>query len=516
MQTVRNRIFKCLCLLVMLSSASSCKKWLALEPENGIIRENFWKTKEQVQAAVLGCYASLLIGPSGSYGNVNYDRGLTENLFLWGELRADMLTPSTGITNEELDVMNVNILETNSITNWRSVYRTINYCNTVIDFAPGVLNNDATFTQQALNGYLAEAKALRALMYFYLVRSFRDVPLVLKATSSDDQLEQLPKSTAAEILQQIVTDLSQAEPNAPTTYNSVASDRGRITRFTVNTIQADVYLWMDRYADAIVACDKIINSGRYGLVSGNSSWFTTVFANGNSGEGIFEIQFDKQKLNSFYPMFRTRPRFLASNNVTDPNDGLYQADLLDPTKKDIRGEGAAANFGDGRIWKYVGIDDNSVRAEAESYAHWFVYRYADVLMMKAEALALTGSGQQALDIINNIRQRGKALNTGGSSGSGTSRNVSPGDTQGILDYLLEERAREFAYEGKRWYDILRFSKRNNYQRIDILLEMVSRTVPGNLQQSAIAKFRDYNSHYFPINQYELQTDKNLVQNPFYK
>ena len=148
MQTVRNRIFKCLCLLVMLSSASSCKKWLALEPENGIIRENFWKTKEQVQAAVLGCYASLLIGPSGSYGNVNYDRGLTENLFLWGELRADMLTPSTGITNEELDVMNVNILETNSITNWRSVYRTINYCNTVIDFAPG----DETDIPRALFG----------------------------------------------------------------------------------------------------------------------------------------------------------------------------------------------------------------------------------------------------------------------------------------------------------------------------------------------------------------------------
>ncbi len=516
MQTVRNRIFKCLCFLVILSSASSCKKWLALEPENGIIRQNFWKTKEQVQAAVLGCYASLLIGPSGSVGSLTYDRGLTENLFLWGELRADMLTPSTGIINEELDVMNVNILETNSISSWRSVYRTINYCNTVIDFAPEVLSNDATFTQQALNSYVAEAKALRALMYFYLVRSFRDVPLVLKATSSDDQLEQLAKSTGAEVLQQIVKDLSEAEPNAPLTYNNQAADKGRITRFTVNAIQADVYLWMEKYPEAITACNKVINSGRYGLVSGNSNWFPTVFVNGNSNEGIFEIQFDKQKLNSFYPMFRTRPRFIASSNVTDPNDGLYQADLLDPTKKDIRGEGAAANFGDGRIWKYVGVDDNNVRAEAESYAHWFVYRYADILLMKAEALAMTNSGQQALDLIDIIRQRGRALNTGGSSGTGTSRIVDPTNTEGILEYLLEERAREFAYEGKRWYDVLRFAKRNNYQQLNILLEMVSRTVPGNLQQSAIAKFRDFNSHYLPINQYELQTDKNLVQNPFYK
>lgn len=511
MQTVRNRILKCLYLLIMISSASSCKKWLDLKPENGIIRQNFWKTKEQVQAAVIGCYASLLGAPAGIS-----DRPLPEYFFLWGELRADLLTPSTGITNEELEIMNVNILETNSLTSWRSVYRTINYCNTVIDFAPDVLDNDATFSQQALNSYLAEAKALRALMYFYLVRSFRDVPLVLKATSSDDQLEQLAKSTGAEVLQQILKDLSEAEPDAPLTYNNQAADKGRITRFTVNAIQADVHLWMEKYPEAIIACNKVINSGRYGLVSGNSTWFPTVFANGNSNEGIFETQFDKQKLNSFYPMFRTRPRFLASNIVTDPNDGLYQADPQDPTKKDLRGEGAAANFGDGRIWKYIGIDESNIRAEAESFAHWIVYRYADILLMKAEALAMTGGGQQALDLIEIIRQRGRALNTGGSSGTGTSRNVDPANTQGILEYLLEERAREFAYEGKRWYDVLRFAKRNNYQQLGILLEMVSRTVPGNLQQSAIAKFRDYNSHYLPINQYELQTDKNLVQNPFYK
>ncbi|MDQ6609550.1 MAG: RagB/SusD family nutrient uptake outer membrane protein [Bacteroidota bacterium] len=511
MQTLRNRILKFLFLLIIVTSASSCKKWLDLKPQNGIIRQNFWKTKEQVQAAVFGCYASLLGAPAG----IN-DRPLPEYFFLWGELRADMLTPSTGVSSEETDIMNVNILETNSLTNWRSVYRTINYCNTVIDFAPEVLQNDATFTQQSLDAYLAEAKALRALMYFYLVRTFRDVPLVIKATSSDDQLEQLTKSTGAQVLQQIVKDLTEAEPAAPTTYNNQTADKGRITRYTVNAIQADVYLWMEKYPEVIAACDKVINSGKYGLVSGNSSWFPTVFANGNSNEGIFEIQFDKQKLNTFYPMFRTRPRFLASNIVTDPNDGLFQADLLDPTKKDIRGDGAAANFGDGRIWKYIGIDDNSLRAAEESFAHWIVYRYADILLMKAEALAMTGIGQQALDLVERIRLRAHALNTGGSSGTGTSRSPAPSDTDGILDYILEERAREFAFEGKRWYDLLRFAKRGNYKRLNILLEMASRTVPGSLQQSAIAKYKDPNSHYLPIYQYELQTDKNLVQNPFYK
>lgn len=501
MQFFGNRVFKFLCLLIVITSAASCKKYLDLKPEDGIIRQNFWKTKEQVAAAVNGCYASLLGGGS--------DAPIPEYLFLWGELRADLVAPSTGVGSAELSIMNSDILETNSVTNWRAIYRTINYCNTVIDYAPDVLKNDQTFTQQALDAYLAEAKALRALMYFYLVRSFRDVPLVLKSTSSDDQLQQLSKSPGADVLNQIVKDLSEAETAAPITFGSNAYDKGRITRYTVNAIQADVYLWMEKYNEAITACDKVINSGRYGLLSGNSSWFTNLFANGNSSEGIFEIQFDRSKLNSFYTMFRSRPRFVASAYVTDPDNGLYKADIIDPTNKDIRGDGGAARFGDGLIWKYIGTDPDNLRAAEESFAHWIVYRYADILLMKAEALALTNKGQDALDLVNRIRQRAHAL-------SSTAQNVDPSNTEALCDYILEERGREFAFEGKRWYDVLRNAKRNNYKRLDILLNMVSTTVPGNLQQSAIAKTKDPNSHYFPIYQYELQTDKNLVQNPFYK
>jgi hypothetical protein len=501
MQMFRNRIFRFFCLLIIVTSAGSCKKYLDLKPEDGIIRQNFWKTKEDVQGAVNGCYASLL-----GFGS---EKPIPEYLFLWGELRGDMLAPSTNVSSEELDIMNVNILETNSLTNWRAIYRTINYCNTVIDFAPEVLKNDQTFSQQALDASLAEVKALRALMYFYLVRSFRDVPLVLKSTSSDDQLEQLAKSSGADVLKQIVKDLTEAEAAAPLTYNNQAFDKGRITRYTVNAIQADVYLWMEKYQDAITACDKIINSGKFGLIAGDPSWFNILFHNGNSNEGIFEIQFDKNKLNSFYQMFRARPRLVASTMVSDPDLGIYKADPIDPTIKDIRGDGAAARFGDGLIWKYIGVDDNSMRAAEESYAHWFVYRYADVLLMKAEALALTGKGQQALDIVDRIRQRAHALPQ-------SAQTVDPSNADAVCDYILEERAREFAFEGKRWYDLLRNAKRNNYSRLDILQDMVSKTVAGNLQQSAIAKYKDPNSHYFPIYQYELQTDKNLVQNPFYK
>ena len=138
-----------------------------------------------------------------------------------------------------------------------------------------------------------------------------------------------------------------------------------------------------------------------------------------------------------------------------------------------------------------------------------MYRYEDILLMKAEAQNQLGNGQEALDIVNFRRARARAL-------IATAANPAPNDKVAIADYILKERAREFAFEGKRWYDILRNARRNNYQRLDLLLDMVAGTVPPNRQQSAIAKFKDKNCHYLPILAYELTTNKALVQNPFYK
>jgi starch-binding outer membrane protein, SusD/RagB family len=482
------------CLTTLLSGASF-NKWLDMQPQDGITNTEFLKTKEQVHAAVIGVYASLL----GS---------TTETFFLWGELRADMLSAASGATNAEIDIMNANILATNYITDWRALYQTINYCNTVITFAPKVLQLDQTFTSDALNKYIAEVKTIRALLYFYLVRSFGEVPLKLSATSSDTELEQLPKNTQEEILNQILTDLSDAEANAVETYGNNDSDKGRITRYAVYALQADVYLWMERYADCVAACDKVINSGKFGLINESSAglWYRKLYVDGNSNEGIFEIQFDEQKQNSFYSMFMGGRRFLSNPLVMED---LYTVDYINSDNKDYRGDGASIRTTDGAIWKYMGWNSSTVRNSSESYAHWIVYRFADILLMKAEALNQLDRGGDALALVRLIRNRARALPE-------TEQNPDPTDKRTVADYILEERAREFAYEGKRWYDLLRNAKRNNYERLDILLTLVANTVSPDRQQSAIAKYKDKNSHYFPIYFYELTTDKQLVQNPFYK
>jgi hypothetical protein len=271
---------------------------------------------------------------------------------------------------------------------------------------------------------------------------------------------------------------------------------------------------MDRYADCITACDKVINSGRFGLVAGDAGWFNTLYVNGNSSESIFELQFDTQLLNPFYNMFLTSTkRYLAEPNIIED---FYGVDSNDDTDKDIRGADAAVHTADLTIWKYVGLTANTTRTVDISYAHWIVYRYADILLMKAEACANSGRGQDALDLITTIRTRANALTSNGSTIQGTDQHPDPTDVNGLTDYIVAERAREFAFEGKRWYDVLRNAKRNNYARIDILINTIAKSVPPDMQQSAINKFMDHNSHYFPIFQHELTTDPNLVQNPFYK
>ena len=489
-------------LLFAVMLTTSCNQWLDLKPQDGIIRQNFWKTKEDVKSAVIGCYASLL-GP------------MAQTLFIWGEIRGDMVASTIRTSSEQMDIMNGNISSSNSITSWRVIYKTINYCNTVIDFAPDVLASDKTLAVKDLNAYLAEAHALRGLMYFYLLRTFGEVPLQIKSTSSDTQLEQLVKSSQVDVFNQIVNDLTFAEANAVTTYNNRDYDKGRITKFTVNAIQADVYLWMEKYTECIAACTKVIGSGQFGLIAGrnpdgtvNSQWFNTVFYNGNSNESIFEFQFDSQQVNPFYSfLISSTKQFIGSSFVMDE---MYTVDLMDDTNKDIRGDLASIRGSDGLIWKFAGANNTgSVRTATSSYAHWFVYRYADILLMKAEALAWTGKGQEALDLVKVIRERANAL-------SATERSPDPISSVEVSDYIMDERAREFAFEGKRWYDILRNAKRNKYAHIQFLIDIVTKSAPPNRQQYILNKYKDVRSHYLPINLYELQTDKNLVQNPFYQ
>jgi starch-binding outer membrane protein, SusD/RagB family len=489
-------------LLFVVLCTASCNKWLEQKPQDGIVREEFWQTKEQVEAAVTGIYASMLGSPDGNLP-------LTEYLFIWGEARTDMVSPGFAANADEYDLVNINILPTNRYASWRSVYQTINYCNTVIELAPGVLDKDNTFTEAQLKRAVGEAKTIRALMYFVLARVFGEAPLKLDATISDENITPIAKSDQNTILNQVVSDLKAAEPDVPLTYGNISSDKGRVTRYTVNAILADVYLWMEKYNECVTECNKVINSRQFGLIGGDVSLFTELYYEGNSSESIFELQFDAQKLNTFYFMhlFSSRHWGAAPHLMEE----VFGIDAVNnPPLEDLRGEGTSLRPSDLTIWKYIGANGTgtALRSADQSYAHWIFYRYADILLMKAEATNQLNQPLEASRIVKVIRERAHAFDFNGTMDS-TSKS-------GMEAFILQERQREFAFEGKRWYDVLRNAKRNNYQNASYLLNMAALSVPSDRQQVAFNKLKDNNSHYLPIHLYELQTNKLLVQNPFYK
>jgi len=505
-------------LILTLALSCSCNKYLTLYPQNGTIRQQFWQNKEQLQSAVIGIYSSLIQG-APSTTNSNANRQLAETMFKWGELRADnVTTPIAGSFVDDVNLMNANILSTNTEVQWYAFYRTINLCNTVLKYGPDVISIDQTLTQAQLNSYMAEALTIRSMMYFYLVKTFGDVPLKLAPTSTDNDLVLLAKTPQADVIKQILADLTTASQSAVYNYDvngvkNIPFNKGRVTQYTIAALQADIYLWTYDYNDCITACDKIINSGQFGLVAGDSNFFNTVYSNGNSTESIFELQYDGSttQVNPFYQMFNTSlgGALAAQVNVRGT---LFPVDVFNDHNVDIRAA-IAANGGTGAIAKWIGTPNTTtILTAATSFRHWIIYRYAEILLFKAEAEAYVGKGADALQLVQKIQTRANAILDPTLSLPLPDVN----DADAVSFYVLDERDREFIYEGKRWYDLVRYAKRNFPTTLHILTDAIAVNASPSLQQLLISKFRDPNSLYLPIYYNEITLDPNLVQNPYYK
>jgi len=331
---------------------------------------------------------------------------MDRTLFVLGEIRADMVSgDSNQPQNEEL-ISESNIYPDNNLCNWQEFYAIINHCNEVIKNAPKVLEIDKTFSEFQMQGFVSEAYFLRSLSYFYLVRLYKEVPLVLEPSESDDVDFFIQKSTEDEVLNQITADLELNRAYAPNGgFPSIEENKGRASKAAFDALLADIALWRYDYNAVISNVEKIENSELYLLLPGGR-WFK-IFYPGNTLEGIFEFQFDgdKDQRNSLYGLTN------YNSNQYDPSPKALELFSFDFATELVRGENASIRkYGEGNyiIWKYVGQspDGRTFRSGNNRYSgNWIVYRYADVLLMKAEALSQMGNFSEALEIINRIRTR---------------------------------------------------------------------------------------------------------------
>jgi hypothetical protein len=462
-------------------------------PPAGLPREQYWNSKEEVLHVLMGAYSTLA--------------RLDGTLFKYGEMRGDMVTYGSRLDWNDYMIMNGNIYPDNWDCNWSGFYQVINYCNEVIKNAPLVKEKDHTFTDFQLKLYLSEAYYLRSLTYFYLVRVFKDVPLVLEPAETDDADFYLPKSNSDSILNQISRDLNEYRTFATIDgYRTIEENKGRATKAAFDALLADIALWRFDYEACINYVQRIEDSKKYFLLP-DSKWFE-LFYPGNSLESIFELQYNPGlgQSNSTYGLTnRSTGTYLPSASAIE----YFEAEAL--VQEAVRGEDASIRLngiGNYSIWKYEGAAGDGLSARVgneQNGCNFIIYRYADVLLMKAEALSQLGFYQDALDILNLIHER-----------AGFPSSIIVANTPTAFeDWILHERSLEFAFEGKRWFDLLRMGRRNNFSRKTKLIEIIVQNVTSSQKRILATKLNNPNGWYLPIHKSEIERNKNLVQNPYY-
>ena len=509
--------------LIGATCLTSCDDWLDLQPENSVTAENYWKSEADVESAMTGIYCRWM--------------QITPYIFQHGEMRADMVMPGNALLSTYTAVREGNITSSNGLVTWLPYYAVINQCNLLLERSGIALKNDPSYTVTQDSIYHAEARVIRDLMYFYLIRIWKDVPYITTAYYDDTKGMLVGATPQMEVLDALIGDLEavQADGILPYSYSSVASDKalnkGQVTMYMLKALLADMYRMkgsyatdlatsQDAYKKSLALCNSIIESGKYALVPFEKStsveanldmkelsneadssfyvlvdvqpdsWFNALYVTGNSDESIMELQEDSYNSSGLFDILVGRTFYV-------PNVDVLRNSLFPMSEKEMA---LAYGYQDVRLVmnyfiangylysrKYAAVRyDLASTIEADFKKNVLVYRLAEIYLMKAEVLtqiALANNNDQdmlleAYRALFKVRDRASAVETTDLQlGSGNAMqdvyweelrkdlpiSLNPGDISGaaLEKVILDEEARELAFEGRRWFDLLRNSERNS-------------------------------------------------------
>ena len=576
--SIKKYIAKCMLCCGAAAALASCNDFLTIYPTDRIVGEDFWKTKSDVNQMVDGCYHSML----------SYD--VQERAIIWGSFRSDELVKLENYNDNTLDnISAVNLLPTNKYNSWSAFYKVINSCNIVLNHATDVMAEDPEFTEGDYQVIRAQMLALRSLCYFYLVRSFRDIPYVTRSYEDDSQIEPMEQSAPETVLQHCLDDLDEARQFIMRSGSYGRNDWrnwGYMTRDAVHALMADIYLWRaamthstSDYQQAIAFSDSVINAkdayyklyqeieitskeeDRYHLEDGDKV-MQTIFNTdrGNTHESILEWQFNginnsnTALENHYYKRDKnaTNGTMMASKifNTVEATANKQQGQKVFYTKNDYRywnnvyeAENAEAEelairkmvFAEGSSLSILlptataGMAKRSSRDYDNFRQNWIVYRITDLMLMKAEALvamstdADTDNLTNAFNLVQVVNKR-SMLKTAK-------------DTLVVTDYatkdamellVLAERERELCFEGKRWWDLVRYCYRG-MDGVDItqtmktppaapalrktMTEFITRKYKAGEGDAVSYKMDSEPYLYWPVSESELKVNNQLKQNP---
>lgn len=443
--------------------------FLRVVPESSITTGNFYKTETQFLQALTGVYASLRGGIS------------SEASWIMGEMRADNtrfdFNPNDRgepyLMREDIDKFMDNSSNQWVADKYNNCYAGISRANAIIDRLP-----ESSVGETAKQRIMAEARFLRALFYLDLVRYYGDVPLYLHEVKGVGDAN-LPRSPSGEVFDAITEDAQYAMENlpAPTT-----TQDGRATKGSAAMLLAYVYMTNKNFAQAETTLKTITQMG-YGLLPDYASVFSTT--NKNSKESIFEVQYQQgnQGQNSsfvynFMPIANTVlltgidgvNRIGGWNIPTMEMIASYEANdkRLEASIGIAEGSGSTGFFTIEAVKSPVGYTQPAAgkifKPYIKKYLHphsllyntddnFPVYRYADALLLLAEALNENGKSADALTYLNQVRVRA-GLNP-----------TTEKDQTALRKIIAHERRVELAFENKRWMDLVRTG-----QAIDIMTE----------------------------------------------
>ena len=503
---------------------TGCKKDLTIADPNAVTTQAFWKTATDAQQGINAVYSTY------------HREGLSRWLYFMTMIRSDegySTSPNSDIINT-YDAFNITDYNDYLVTSvYQDDYMGINRANQVLDNVPSI-NMDATLKQQLLG----EAKFMRGFFYYNLATIYGNVPIMLHSPTPTDYPSTSPQDS---VFAQAEADFADAAAVLPASYN--AANIGRATKGAAYAMLGKAYMQQHKYAQAQTAFDWLVTGAgksNYSLVSDYRSNFIETAE--NNSESVFEWQNavnpndthddDTQigtsdNLNygtSIPPFFAPSPvgftdgqarrwpvwEFLQEKTTGGQRDPRLAATFLyDST--DQRGPAFTLAFG--TIWNNLGLatnpsiqhgnitevcfrkelDDATMNGEVFHSGNNYRYvRYADVLLLYAEALNAQGQTAAAYPYVDMVRQR---------AGLATLTTAHPGlSQQAFLTQLKHERITELTGEGHRFEDLARWG--------DLGPALAAR-------DAGFANFKVGKDEFMPIPQYDLDVNPKLKQNPGY-